>query len=60
MLNHTKEDLAAIFETVGTHIDMTIRSSSEFPENIAEQLERLVEQHQQLEWEVPVCGSMRS
>ena len=59
MTNATKGDLAATFEVLGAHIDMSIRRMATFPPEIAERLDELLAEHQSLEWEAPVCGVMK-
>ncbi len=58
MINQEKQDLAATFEAVGAYIDMRTRRMADFPPEIAEPLDRLIEQHRQLQWTAPVCGIM--
>ena len=59
LLNHDKGDVAATFEMISTHVDMRIRRTSPFPEAIAEQIDRLISEHAQLDWAPPVCGVMQ-
>ncbi len=59
MANETKGDLAATFEVLGAHIDMSVRRMATFPPSIADRLDALIEEHQSLPWEAPVCGVMR-
>lgn len=58
LLNHDKHDVAASFEMVTTHIDMRIRRSSPFPDDIAATLDRLIAEHATIDWPVPLCGSI--
>jgi acyl-CoA thioester hydrolase len=51
--------LAATQENISAHIDMNIRRSSPFPELIATQLDKLLAEHNALDWQAPVCGSMK-
>lgn len=50
---------AATGEFVGTHIDMTVRRSSPFPESITATYDRILAEHSALEWEPPLCGVMK-
>ena len=58
MINETRNRLAATQEVVAGHIDMTTRSMSPFPAEMAGKIEDYVQQHQLLDWEAPLCGSM--
>ena len=59
MTNNTKGDLAATFEVVGAHIDMTTRRMSPFPPQITARFDSLAAEHQALDWKPPVCGAMK-
>jgi len=59
MINDHKQDVAATFEAVGAYIDMRTRRMAAFPPEITQPLDRLIAEHQQLEWPAPVCGIMR-
>jgi acyl-CoA thioester hydrolase len=50
--------LAATGEFVGVHINMSTRRSTPFPDEALEKLDVLLEAHQKLEWDAPVCGVM--
>jgi acyl-CoA thioester hydrolase len=50
--------LAATCETVATHVDITIRRSSPWPETIAAAIDRMLAEHSRLDWAAPVCGAM--
>ncbi|MEM7335257.1 MAG: thioesterase family protein [Chloroflexota bacterium] len=58
MVNKDRQNVAAVFEGVGSHVNTTIRRTSPFPDNIAEQIDAILDQHKQLTWEPPVCGVM--
>lgn len=53
------EKLSATGEFVSAHVDMGMRRTSPFPENVVQQLDRLVEEHRQLDWAAPICGTMK-
>ena len=50
--------LAATSELVGVHIDLEARKSSPFPEDIYENLKDILQEHEKLDWDAPVCGVM--
>ncbi|MCS6866154.1 MAG: thioesterase family protein [Gemmataceae bacterium] len=52
--------IAATCETVATHVDLTIRRSSPWPEAIAAAIDRLLAEHARLPWVAPVCGAMKA
>lgn len=58
LVNETREQLAASVEVVMMNVDMTARRGAPFPAQAYDELEALFEQHQQLQWEAPVCGVM--
>ena len=58
LVNDDKNVLSASCEFVGAHMDMKVRRMSPIPENIAVVFDQLVEQHNQLNWPPPLCGSM--
>lgn len=53
------DKLSATGEFVGTHIDMSTRRSSPFPENVIRLLDQMVNDHRQLDWAPPLCGTMK-
>ena len=60
MINRDKQDLAAIFEAVSTHTDMSVRRSSPLPAFAVERIDQLIAEQTGLGWEAPVCGVIRS
>ena len=58
LVNDDKDVLSASCEFVGAHIDMKVRRMSAIPDEIAAIFDQLVEQHNQLDWQPPLCGSM--
>jgi acyl-CoA thioester hydrolase len=58
LLKDDERVLAATGEFVGVHIDMKTRRSSPFPDEVLKKLDALLETHQQLDWDAPVCGVM--
>jgi len=53
------DTLSATAETVGIHIDMRIRRSAPFDDLIAANIDRLLAEHRQLDWDAPICGTMK-
>ncbi|MBM4074450.1 MAG: thioesterase [Planctomycetes bacterium] len=60
MVNHQKQNVAATFEVVGAYIDMKTRTMAPLPVEISTQLDRLIQEHNALNWPAPVCGVMQS
>jgi len=56
MVNETTGKLAATLETISSHADLELRRTSPFPEVIAANIDRLIETHNQLDWQPPLCG----
>ncbi len=59
MVNETTGKLAATLEVVGSHADIAKRRTSPFPPDIAARMDVVLVEHQQLDWDAPVCGVMR-
>ena len=60
LINHDKRDVAATFEMVSTHIDMRIRRTSPFPDELSTLIDNIVAEHTKLDWKPPLCGSMHA
>lgn len=58
MVNETQNVLASTFEGLGTHADLVQRRSAPLPPHIAANLDVLIDDHAQLDWEAPVCGAI--
>ena len=58
MINETTTQLAATFEALITHADLTIRRSAPMPDHIAQQFDATLVRDEALDWEAPVCGAM--
>ena len=56
MVNETRSRVAATSETVGTHVDLTLRRSSPLPDSVATQMDELMAQQEQLELRIPLSG----
>ena len=59
MIKDVGEILAATSEILSSHMDMTTRRTSPFPEHIARSIDELLAQHTALGWEAPVCGVIK-
>src|SRR6516225_844857 len=51
--------LAATAEVVSTYVDMTVRRSAPMPATITDAIDRLLTEHTSLDWDAPVCGTMK-
>ena len=60
MTNDDDDVLATTGEYVSAHIDMHLRRMTPLPDDIADAYDRLLEKHRALDWEAPVCGTMRA
>lgn len=59
MVNQTRPTLAATLEGVGAHIDMNTRRTTVWSPDIIGPLDTLLNQHQALSWDAPLCGSLK-
>jgi acyl-CoA thioester hydrolase len=59
MVNETTGKLAATLETVTSHANTITRRTSPFPDAIAKAIDAIIAEHEQLEWEAPLCGVIR-
>ena len=51
--------LAATAEVVSTYVDMRVRRSAPMPATITDAIDRLLTEHARLDWDAPVCGTMK-
>ena len=58
MVNETNQTLACTLESLGSHADLSIRRTSLYPPHIADNIDKMLAQHQQLNWDAPVCGAI--
>jgi acyl-CoA thioester hydrolase len=58
VLNDSAGKLAATLEYITAGIDMGSRRMAPFPDDLAQGLDRLIEQHRRLSWNPPLCGMM--
>ncbi|MEM7230810.1 MAG: thioesterase family protein [Planctomycetota bacterium] len=60
MVNETTSELAATMEVLATHIDLSVRKSAPFPEDVAEKIDREIAATRQLGWEPPLSGAIQA
>lgn len=58
MVNESRPNLACTLEVVNSYANLALRRTAEFPPQIASWFDHLITQHQQLDWDAPVCGVM--
>ncbi len=56
MINESSNQLASVFESMGTHADLEKRRSAPFPDFIANALDGALKRDQGLGWDAPVSG----
>jgi len=60
MVNETTGKLAATLEALGSNADMRERRTAPYPDDLAVRIDGILAQHQQLDWDAPVCGIIRA
>jgi len=58
MTNLARNDVSATFEVVGAYIDLKVRRMAPMPEEWTRELDRLISEHNQLDWDATTCGVM--
>lgn len=58
LVNDTREALSNVFEFVSSHADLEARRTAAFPPDVAERLDRLLDEHTALSWPCPTSGTM--
>lgn len=58
MMRNRDGELAATYEMLGIHIDMRTRRSNEIPVELAAAWDKLIAEHNQLDWDAPLSGAM--
>ena len=58
MRNDNQDVLASSFETVGATIDLGARRMTPIPDLISSRIDSLIAEHQNLDWQPPICGAM--
>lgn len=56
MINETTGQLASTFEVLGSFVDLSIRRTAPFPEDIRQKIDIALAEHNQLDWDAPICG----
>jgi acyl-CoA thioesterase FadM len=56
--NETTGRLASIFECVNSFVDLRVRKSAPWPDDVRASLQSLLTAHSALAWAAPVCGAM--
>ncbi len=56
MVNETTGKLAAMLEGLGSNADMKVRRTAPYPDEMAARIDGILAEHQQLDWDAPVCG----
>jgi acyl-CoA thioester hydrolase len=59
LANDTTSALSATGESIGVHIDMRVRRSTPLPPEVTAIFDRVLAEHQALEWAPPLCGVMK-
>jgi len=59
IVNETRDRLAATLEYITACVDMKTRRIAPFTEELAGDLDSLLDQHGRLTWATPVCGMMK-
>lgn len=58
LVNERTDEVASVFECVNTFVDLGLRKSAPWPDEVRLALEALRERHNALSWPAPVCGAM--
>ena len=58
IINETQGQLSNSLEFVSAHADLDARRTSAFPDDIAATIDKIIAEHQTLDWEAPLCGVM--
>ena len=58
MFNDDQQRVAATYEEVLAHMDMTTRRMTPYPAPMAKRLDEVLAEHQALDWDPPVCSVM--
>jgi len=58
IVNDTRDQLACTIEYLTAAVDLQSRKTREFPDDLYQGLQPIVQRHQALQWQAPVCGAM--
>lgn len=59
MINETAAVLASTLEVLASNADITNHKTAPFPSLIAQRIADMLDAHDRLEWDAPVCGIIR-
>ena len=58
LLNKTTGEIASTYEIVGMSVDLRLRKSTTLPPDLCVNIDKIIEEHKQLDWDPPLCGVM--
>lgn len=58
VVNESTDRLAATLETINACVDLAKRATTPIPAPISDELDRLLAEHQRLQWAPSLCGAM--
>ena len=58
VVNRSRKEVACTIECVTSHADLEARRTSPWPEDVAQRLDTMIRDHNQVDWQAPVCGLM--
>ncbi len=58
IVNETRNEVANSFEYVTAYVDLEARRSTRIDDDIVVGLDRMIDAHAALSWDVPVCGAL--
>lgn len=58
MWNKTEKRISTTYEVVGTSVDLRLRKPAPFPTELGIEIDKIITQHKELDWEPPLCGVM--
>ena len=58
LVDEKRGELSSIFECMNAFVDLSVRKTALWPEQIQARIDAMVTRHQQLTWPAPVCGAM--
>jgi acyl-CoA thioester hydrolase len=60
LVNETKAQISCTAEGVDTHADLATRRTSPYPETVSAKIDKMLAEHRQLDWEIPVSGAIEA
>ncbi len=58
IVNDTRNQLACTIEYITAGVDLQSRRTREFPDELYQGLQLVLQRHQALQWPAPICGAM--